>query len=212
MRFQMDIFVNGIEIDYAHPPLTWGDFYNDWLAGYIEKNHAVVSILVDKTESLNVIAKDPRQSPPGDIKKIEVFTKDTFLITKDGFVRVLALTDSIRCEIPIAAGFYRKGQTIDAAAIIKKIMVSIPAMIDFVNSVGLNYSLNFDEIPLDREITLKKGMEFFLNSFSHLVEVKKRRDNDEIANYLEQQFLKAVATWSKTVKKLLRKVSELSPK
>lgn len=206
----MEIFVNTIMIDYLPASITWGQFYEALCSGHIEKNHAIVSIVADQTEYLNEISKAPGQPIPGDIKKIEVFTKDTFLITKDSFARVLALIDSIRCEIPLAAGFYRKGQTREAASIIKKIMASTTPMIDFINFVGLSYSLNFDEIHLDRETTLKNGIESFLNSFTHFVEVKKRKDRIEIADYLEQQFLKDVITWSKAVKKLLRKVSELS--
>ena len=207
----MKVFLNGSEIDYQPAfPITWGKFFSDLHEIHIEGNHGIVRILLDEKESLRVIKKNPDQKVPENIKKVEVFTKDTFLITQEGFIKVFTLTDSIRCEIPGTSHFYRTDQRARASETIKKILGTIKPMIDFVNSVGINFLLNFDEILTEQGISLREEIEPFLKSFSKLVTLHEKNDNHKIADYLEGPFLKDISAWNRAVKKLLREISDRS--
>ena len=206
----MDIFVNGSKVNYRpFFPLTWGKLLRDLQKGVIEENHGIVKILLDKENYLAEIKEKSQQMVPQNIKRIDVFTKDTLSITKEGFIKIFALIDSIRCEIPITINFYRRDRITEASVIIKKILASIKPMIDFVNLTGINFSLNFDEILTERGTTLREEIELFIKSFSNLIEIKKKRDNIKTAEYLEQQFMKDMSGWSRAVKQLLREVSKI---
>ena len=166
----MNVVLNGKNVNYrAVFPTTWGRFFSDLYEVYTDKNHGIVKILLDGEKSLSMIKKNPDQQVPRNIKKIEIFTKDTFSITKEGFIKVFTLTDSIRCEIPATSHFYRTGQREEASGAIKKILGTIKPMMDFVNSVGINFQLNFDEILTEKGLSLREQLESFLKSFSTLV-------------------------------------------
>lgn len=207
----MKVLLNGSETNYQPvTPITWGKFFSDLHDIHVETNHGIVRILLDKKESLSAIKKNPDQPVPGNIKKIEIFTKDTLLITKEGFINVFTLTDSIRCEIPTVSHYFRTDQGERASAIIKKILVTIKPMIDFVNSVGINFLLNFDDILTDQGISLRKEFESFLKSFSKLATLHKKNDNLKFADYLEGPFLQDISIWNKAVKKLFREITDRS--
>jgi len=206
----MNICVNGSKTNYQPPfPLTWGKFFSELHNDYIVRNHGIVKVLLDGKESLSSIKKYPDVEVPRNIKKVEIFTKDTFSITKEGFSKVFTLTDSIRCEIPLMVDYYRTGQIKIASVKIKKVLETIKPMIDFVNSVGINFSLNFDEVCKGQDITLRKKISLFLKSFSNLVILQKKENNLEIADYLEGQFSEDISKWNKIIKQLLREISEM---
>lgn len=203
----MDIFINEFRNHYQPRfPLTWGEFFSELHENYIGHNHGIIRVLLDNKDSLIAIKKNPHYKVPENIKKIQVFTKDTLSITKEGFIKVLALTDSIRCEVPTTVHLYRTNQTKIASEKIKKILKTIKPMIDFVNSVGINFSLNFDEIFNEKGISLKEEIESFIKSFAKLIKVQEKNDCLEIADYLEDQFLKDISSWSKITKRLLKEV------
>jgi len=186
--------------------MTWGEFFSELHENYIEHNHGITKILLDNQDSLISIKKNPHLKVPESIKKLEVFTKDTLSITKEGFIKVLALTDSIRCEIPTIVRYYRTDQAKPASEKIKKILKTIKPMIDFMNSVGINFSLNFDEIFSEKGISLKEEIEVFIKSFAKLVKVQEKNDNLETADYLEEQFSKEISSWTKITKRLLKEI------
>lgn len=203
----MEIFINGSRKNYQPRfPLTWGEFFSELHENYIEPNHGIIRVLLNNRDSLISIKNNPHHKVPENIKELEVVTKDTLSITKEGFIKVLALTDSIRCEIPATAHHYKAKQTKIASEKIKKILKTIKPMIDFVNSVGINFSLNFDEIFNEKGISLKEEIELFIKSFAKLVKVQEKNDHLEIAEYLEDQFSKDISSWNKITKRLLKEV------
>jgi hypothetical protein len=102
---------------------------------------------------------------------------------------------------------YRNDQTKAATGKIKKILETIKPMIDFVNSVGINFSLNFDELFSEQGFPLRKEIGVFLKSFSALVNIQGKNNNLETADYLENQFTKDISTWNQITKTILRKIS-----
>ncbi|MCI0470964.1 MAG: hypothetical protein L0Y73_04840 [Candidatus Aminicenantes bacterium] len=207
----MDIFINNSRI--AYQPLlraTWGSFLKDLQEEYIEKNHGIVRILLDRDES-SVLTQDRLDAPihPG-INVIEIFTRNIVAITSDGFIKILELTDSVRCEIPLFAEYYRKGQIKKAADILKDMLGIIKSMIDFVNSVGINFSLNFDEILIEPGTPLKAEIESFKQAVSSLVNMQQKENNPGIADFLEQRFIENLYDWNRIIKKLLNEVKKRS--
>lgn len=211
----MDIYINGNKIDYKPIfPLTWGNFFQKLLQddNYIPKDHGIVEIIADDVDSLRVMTEQSDKMVPETIKDIKIATKNSYEITKDGFAKATALLDSIKKEINITADLYREGKIKEASDKIVRIMEAIKPMVNFINSVGMSFSLNFDEILFDPNTTLRDKVEQFLESFSELVAAQQKRDYVEIADYLEYQLTEDMTDWNKIINLLLREVEALQAK
>lgn len=207
----MDIFINGTKIAYQPSfPLNWGDLIKDLQENRIQQNHGIVKIILDEDEPLTLTAGTIQRAVPQNISRVKIFTRDKFSISKEGFINALALIDSIRCEIPVIANLYREGQTKRASGIIKKVLETVTPMMDFVNSVGINFSLNFEKIFLEQGITLRQGIGDFLRSLADLGRLKGERGNNEIADFLENRFAEEISTFNKIIKELLREISKIT--
>jgi hypothetical protein len=205
----MEIYVNGNKIDYQPLfPLTWGNFFQKLLQheNYIPKDHGIVDIELDDMASLNVMIEQSDRMVPENINVVKIFTKDSLSITKNGFSKVVTLIDSIKTEIQSTADLYREGKIQEASSRIVKIMEALKPMINFINSVGMNFSLNFDEIQYDPNTPLRNKIEQFLHSFEELVDAQEKKDYVELADYLEYQLLEDMDDWNKIVSLLLREV------
>lgn len=203
----MDIFINGQKIDYKPLfPLTWRNFFQKLLqdGNYIAKDHGIVGITLDNAESLHVMTEQSDRMMPETIAKVEIFTKDSLSITRDGLNKVVVLLGSIKEEIGKAADLYREGNISDASHKVVRIMEAIKPMVNFVNSVGMSFSMNFDEILFDPNMTLRQKVEYFLKSFEELVAAQQKKDYVEIADYLEYQLIEDMDDWEKIVNLLLR--------
>lgn len=205
----MDIYINGNIIDYQPLfPLTWGNFFQKLLENenYIPKDHGIVAISVDDVDSLTVMTEQSDKMVPENIKVIRIATKDSLAITRDGFAKVSALLESIKREILSAADFYRQGKTNEASAKIVKIMEAIKPIVNFINSVGMSFSLDFDVLPYDANTTLRQKVEQFLETLDQLVTAQEKQDYVEIADYLEYRLVDDMNGWNTIVNLLLQEV------
>jgi len=205
----MEIYVNDCKIDYQPMfPLTWGNLFQTLLqnGNYIEKDHGIVRVIADDEESLQVMVEDRDEMVSEDIKVLRLFTKDSVSITRDGFEKVSGLIESIKAEIAAAADLYRKEDIKEASSKIVTIMEAIKPMINFIQSVGMNFSLNFDEVLFDQGISLRERIESFLSTFEGLVAAQMKRDYVEIADYLEYRLYNDMTDWSKLVDILLKEL------
>lgn len=205
----MEIYVNGNKIDYQPLfPLTWGNFFQKLLQNdnYIPKDHGIVDIALDDMASLNVMVEQSDKMVPENIQVIKIFTKDSLSITKNGFSKVVTLIGSIKVEIQATADQYREGKIQEASNKIVKVMEALKPMINFINSVGMNFSLNFDEILFDPNTPLRAKVEQFLHSLEELVDAQEKKDYVELADYLEYQLLEDMDDWHKIVSLLLQEV------
>ncbi|MCP5049814.1 MAG: hypothetical protein GY940_21780 [bacterium] len=213
----MDIFVNDNKIDYKPLfPLTWSNFFqkllqnNDWIPG----DHGIVGILVDGSDSLMVMTEKPDSLVPQSIAKVEIATKNSLDITRDGFSKAVNLIESIKTEIISAADLYREGKIQDASTKIVKIMEAIKPMINFVNSVGISFSLDFDEILFNpaTNTSLREKIESFLTTLQEVVTAQQKKDYVEMADYLEYQLVEDMSDWDTIINLLLREVEASSAK
>jgi hypothetical protein len=205
----MDIYVNDHKIDYQPMfPLTWGNLFQKLLQNenYIRKDHGIVRVIVDNEDSMKVMMEETEKMVPEDIKILKLFTKDSISITRDGFKKVSDLIESIKAEINMAADLYREGNVKEASSKIVNIMEAIKPMVNFIQSVGMSFSLNFDEITFSPGTNLREKIEGFLNTFQDLVAAQMKRDYVEIADYLEYQLLEDMTDWRKLVELLLKEV------
>ncbi len=207
----MEIYVNDNKIDYQPTfPLTWGNLSGELQqnADYIKKNHVIVRVVADGEESLQVIT-EPSESEkmvPENIKTLQLFTKDSLSITREGFARVLAIIEGIKSEISGAAALYREGNIKEASSKIVTVMEAFKPMINFIQSVGMSFLLNFDEIYLQPGLSIREKMDSFVKTFEDLVAAQVKRDYPEIANYLDHQLNKDMLEWTRVVNLLLKEV------
>lgn len=205
----MEIYINGSQIDYQPLfPLTWGNFFQKLLENqdYIPKDHGIVDVSVDDADSLNVMIEQSDKMVPEDIKVIRIATKDSLTITRDGFSKVTSLLENIKREILSAADFYRQGKTNEASAKIVKIMEAIKPIVNFINSVGISFSLDFDALPYDSNTTLREKVGQFLETLDQLVTAQEKQDYVEIADYLEYRLVEDMNGWNTIVNLLLREI------
>lgn len=211
----MDIYINGNQIDYKPLfPLTWGNFLQKLLqeSNYIPKDHGIVEIIADDVDSPQVMTEQSDKMVPETLKVIKIATKNSYEITREGFAKATALLDSIKKEINITADLYREEKIKEASDKIVKIMEAIKPMVNFINSVGMSFSLNFDKILFDPNTTLREKVEQFLESFNKLVMAQQKRDYVEIADYLEYQLTEDMTDWNKIISLLLQEVETLHAK
>jgi hypothetical protein len=205
----MEIYVNDYKIDYQPMfPLTWGNLFQKLLQNenHIKKDHGIVRIIADDEESLQLMVEQRDEMVPEDIKVLRLFTKDSVSITREGFEKVSGLIESIKTEITAAADLYRKGDIKEASSKIVNIMEAIKPMVNFIQSVGMSFSMDFDEILFDQDTSLRERIESFLNTFEGLVAAQMKRDYVEIADYLEYRLYDDMTDWSKMVDILLKKI------
>lgn len=201
--------MNDHKIDYQPMfPLTWGNLFQKLLQNenYIKKGHGIVRIIADDEELQQVMVEQTGKMVPEDIKVLRLFTKDSISITRDGLEKVSDLIESIKTEIAAAADLYREGNVKEASSKIVNIMEAIKPMVNFIQSVGISFSLNFDEILFDQDTSLSKKIESFLNTFQDLVAAQMKRDYVEVADYLEYQLIDDMTDWSTMVDILLKEV------
>ena len=207
----MKIYVNDCKIDYQPVfPLSWGNLFQKLLQdeSYIRKDHGIVRVIADDEESLQVMVEQRDEMVSEDIKVLQLFTKDSISITRDGFEKVSGLIESIKIEIAAAADLYREEKVKEASSKIVNIMEAIKPMVNFIQSVGMSFSLNFDEILFNRDTSLSEKIESFLNTFQDLVAAQMKRDYVEIANYLEYHLIDDMTDWGKVVDILLKEVEK----
>jgi hypothetical protein len=208
----MKIEVNGIKIDYKPIfPLTWGNFLQKLLreGNHIQKDHGIIGVKLDGVDSLNVMTEETDKMVPEDIKLVEIFTRDSVTITKEGLAKVVTLIDSMKEEVASAADLYRKGNLIDASSKIAGVMEAFKPIVNFVQSVGISFSMNFDRIMFNQTTNLREKIEAFSETLADLVSAQQKKDYGEVADYLEFQLIDDLSDWT-TVANILRQEVEAS--
>jgi hypothetical protein len=205
----MNIYVNDIKIGYKPLfPLTWGNFFQKLLQdeNFIKKNHGIIGIEVDGADSLEVMMDQSDTMVPEHIGEVKVYTKDSLSITRDGLAKVVTLIESIKAEITGAADLYREGNIKEASTKISRVMEALKPMINFINSVGISFSMNFDEIMFNSTTNIREKIESFLKTFQDLITAQTKKDYVEYADYLEYQLLEDMTDWNTIVNLLLKEV------
>ncbi len=209
----MDIYVDGNKIEFVPLfPLTWGTLFQKMLQNesYIPKNHGIVEITVDGVESLHVMTEQSGQMVPETIREIRLATRDSLTITRGGISKVLTLIESIKSETASTADLFREGKIQEASNKVVKIMEAIKPMINFINSVGMGFSLNFDEMMFAPNTPLRVKIESFVTSLNELVKIQEKADYVELADYLEYQLLEDMSDWETVANLLLTEIEALN--
>jgi dimeric dUTPase (all-alpha-NTP-PPase superfamily) len=208
----MKIKVNGKKIDYKPEfPLTWGNFLQKLLqeGNHIQKDHGIIGIKLDGVDSLNVMTEETDKMVPEDIKLVEIITRDSAAITKEGLEKVVILIESMKEEVASAADLYREGNLKEASSKIARVMEAFKPMVNFVQSVGISFSMNFDEIMFNQTTNLREKIEAFLETLADLVSAQQKKDYGKVADHLEYQLIDDLSDWT-TVADILRREVEAS--
>lgn len=205
----MNIYVNDIKIEYKPIfPLTWSTFFKRLLqnSSYILKDHGIVNVAVDGVESMNVMMENVDQMIPEGVMEVRIMTKDSISITHDGIAKVLTLIENIKKEISSAADNFREGNIKEASGKIARIMEALKPMINFINSVGMSFSLDFDHIMFNSTMSLREKVDTFLKTFEDLILAQSKRDYVEVADYLEYQLIEDMSDWTLLVNILMKEI------
>ena len=207
----MKIYVNNDKIPYdPKQPISWGEFIQVLLEKHVKKNHGITKITLDGQNRSEVLTQQMSNNLPDNIQILEITTKDSYSITQDGFSKAYTLIESIREEVNKTADLYRSGEIKDASNRIIKVMEAIRPIINFINSVGMNFSLNFDNINFDQTTTLREKIETFHLSLQELIAAQQKKDYVEIADFLEYQLSDDLQEWHKVLQILLKAVESKS--
>jgi hypothetical protein len=194
-------------------PLTWGNLLQKLLqdGNYIPKNHGIVQIKLDGVESIAVMTEEADKMVPENINLVEIITKDSVSITKEGLGKVNTLIDSMKEEVTAAADLYREGNLREASSKIARVMEAFKPLVNFIQSVGISFTMNFDQIMFNQTTSLREKIESFLQTLSDLVGAQQKKDYVEVADYLEYQLVEDLSDWT-TVADILLKEVEASEK
>jgi hypothetical protein len=207
----MEIFVNNQAIQFTPQfPLTWGKFFEAILHAHIPRNHGVVRVVVNGQEDFSVMTAKAIQPMPEDIRVLELYTKDLLSITRDGFVKSSALIEAIKADIDRAVGLLRSGDMENASHRIISLMEAIKPLVNFINSIGMSFSLNFDELRYDDEFTLRQKIETFVQSLQDVIHAQEKKDLVELADFLEYQLKADMDIWTVVCERLLQEIDRLS--
>ncbi len=203
----MDIIINGDKVDFQPLfPLTWKSFFQKLLQNHIPKDHGIVGVVVDGQEALNLMIEDSFKMVAQDTGEVQIATKDSISITKGGIKKIIALTESIKIEANQTADLYREGKIPEAAGKTAKIMKAIEPMVNFINSIGMGFSLNFDEMMFDAEITLRQKVDKFVSSLNEMISAQEKEDYVELADLLEYQLTEDMDDWTKLANLLVKEI------
>jgi hypothetical protein len=205
----MDIYVNDRIIDYKPLfPLSWGSFFRKILQkdDYIPSNHGIIRFVVDGSDSLEIMMDQSEQLVPETILEVRIFTKDSVSITRDGLGKVSDLIENIKLEITSTADLFREGNIKEASTKLSRILEAMKPMINFINSVGISFSMNFDQMQFNTTTTVREKIDSFLKTFQDLLNAQGKRDFVEVADYLEYQLIDDMTDWNTIVNLLLKEV------
>lgn len=205
----MDTYVNGNKIDYTPVfPLTWGNFLQKLLqdGNYIPKDHGIVRLKLDDVDSINVMTEETGKMVPQDIKRVEITTNNSVTITKEGLQKVTTLISSMQEEVAAAAGLYREGNLKEASSKIARVMEAFKPMVNFIQSVGISFTMDFDRLMFNQTTSLREKMESFMETLSGLVEAQQKKNYAEVADYLEHKLVEDLSGWTIIADILLKEV------
>jgi hypothetical protein len=205
----MDIYVNDKKIDFSPEfPVSWKDFFQKLLTeNHIEGSHSIVELTVDDTDSLQVITSGlSPEMVPGDSREIRIKTEDSAAVAGKALTTIFPLIENMETEILSAALLYKEENIKEASGKIASIMEAFRSMVQFINSVGVGFSIDFDTVRYDDTISLAGKMESFLKTFSDIVTVQREKDYKKMAGYLQNQLLKDMAAWNRIVTIIREKI------
>ena len=205
----MNIFLNGEKIELnLQWPLNWGTFFQQLIQGcrFFPKDHGIVKLEVDGTDSLFLISDGAKLPVAEDIKKIDIFTADSISIVQLGFERAGALIDGIKKETTDTISLYREGKKKEASAKVAKIMEALKSIVTFIQGVGFNYQIDFQKTMFDKTQTLRDRLELMSKTFNQMSEHQKKKDFSAVADLLEGQFSRDLTDWLALINIMLKKI------
>ncbi len=206
----MEIYINDKIINYSpEEGLTWEDFFNTLLENYVNKNHGIVKVIADDNDISNFITDKKTEKIDQSIKVIKLYTKDPISITKDGLNKAFELIDKLKIEIRNAADLYRNGKIQDASSKLVSILNAIKPITNFINSVGMSFSLNYSEIMYENNLSLLDRIKSILSSLEELLSIQLKKDYVEIADYLEYQLLEDIEDWRKIIRIISKELDKI---
>ena len=143
---------------------------------------------------------------PQDINRVEIGTKNSVTITREGLQKVTTLIFSMKEEVASAADLYRDGNLKEASSKIARVMEAFKPMVNFIQSVGISFTMNFDQIMFNQTTSLQEKIESFLQTLSELVGAQQKKDYLEVADYLEYQLVEDLSDWTRIADILLKEV------
>jgi hypothetical protein len=198
----MNIYINDDKIDLEPElPLSWRDFFLKLLTEkYIRGSHSIIGLTVDEADCLGVLtAGRSEEMIAGDVDTLKIYTQDSVSVAKEGLEKLTPLIENMKTEINNAAGLYKKNNIKEAAAKIAIVMEAFKPLVQFINSVGISFSLDFDTIMFDKKVSIREKMESFMQTFGDIVTVQRDKEYKKMAGYLQDRLLPDMSAWDKIV-------------
>lgn len=207
----MDIFINNSKIAYTPEAsaLSWKDLFAHLLDHVLAPDHGIVRVVVDGIETNEYMGALSGRLIPETVRVIEITTKSKQAITNDSFLKARKLIDTVKNETARTADLYRRGKHEEASAKLVHQMDMIKALVQFVQSIGQNYSIRFDQLEFTPGQPLRGKIDTFLHSLEEMIGAQERKDYVELADFLEYQLSADMDAWSRIVDVLAAEVELL---
>ena len=207
----MDIYVNEKKIDFSPDfPLSWKDlFYKLLNENHIEGSHSIIELTVDDVDSLQVVTTEASgEMVPEESREVRMKTRDSRVVAGSTLEKISPLIENMKSEILSAANLYKEKNIMEASSKIAAIMEAFKSIIQFINSVGVGFSIDFDKLVYDDTTSVAGKMESFTKTFSNIVTVQREKRYEKMAGFLRDQFLEDMTAWNRIVSIILEEIEE----
>ncbi len=182
----MQLFINKKEI-----PLNNVEFYNwyhmiDWLLrNKIDNRQGIVELNVDDRSYRHILSDLNAEPFPTHIGRIDIITQDAYAISSSGLEKVQNLLSTLQNELPHLTTHFRSGDLASGSAHLGRFISSLIPMIDFIQSISLNFQIDFSIQLISKELTISDLLTQLQVFFETLNTAQERTDPIELADLLE---------------------------
>ncbi len=205
----MDVYINHRQVEFKpESSLTWHDFFAALLKDGVLANHGIVRVSVDGQDGMPFMTEQSSQPLPPTVKVVEIHTKDISNISHDGLLKAESLIHSLKTEMVKTSDLFRGGDLEAGGKRLIAVMEAVKPLIQFVHSLGMSYSMDFEQIRLASGQTLRERVEGFIGSMKEIIETQERKDYVALADFLEYQMPEDLESWQQILAVLQKEIEK----
>jgi hypothetical protein len=166
----------------------------------------ITEIKIDGREDPDILTSDQDRPLPQNIRVIELVTKDAMAITREGFEKIKALLHQINQEINDLEESEDNDLSEKATGKCREILEGSRPIINFINSVGMNFNLDFDSIKFNRQISIKGKINRYLKQLQKALSIQQPASSCDLIALLQGPIKKELSDWDRICDILLETI------
>jgi len=204
----MQITINNKTIDFKSPlPDTWGTLLALLLKEHVPSDHGITEILLNGKENREILTTDQDLTIPRDTQNIQITTKDAVSITEEGFEKIASLLEHLGREIQTVEGTGSGPSQLPVTRKIMSILEAIRPIANFINSVGMNFSLDYSRIPFNKKHSIRDKIDRFITLLDDFTGLSREKDMATMIRFVKGPLKKEMADWEKLCRIIMEHIT-----